>query len=460
MVLTLMLDVYNTIPIIETMKTMVQWSVLTALALICAARVQAREQATVIAWPGVKADTEAREVVIQAASTGIAPGDPVEFGLLTPASGHDYEALAYGEARAEDVRAALEAIGLPPGRPVDLAKRRFWPKGERVFIEVRWTDVVDGGYEKNVRVPLEQMLLDRRLEGPMAVQGFTFTGSQWVETDDGAVLAADRFSPHAVVSFYNSPLTVLDLPGRGNQNEMYGVFSLNPDYRLEKEHPMEFILRPEYTDDKRRVRNLTWRIQPSGENVSTNWSDMSFALLSQKEQKLNDRDSVAGCLSLFSALQENGQSPYITLDISPALPLGAVARFCRLVQEIEGDRGIRVEPPIEGQLYYQSFLPSPEWKTAEGRFAQPVELHLGEKPGDAEFVKITQTWPASGLTPTREITRHPAAPPAQLLEQAEALDPEVRVLLIFAPTTKRYRDLLAYTDPLKEAFDTVYVFAE
>ena len=74
--------------------------------------------------PGVIARREPPQVEIWAEATGLTENEPVEFILIAPKSGHDYEAIAVAHALPSDIHEALEFIGLPAGAPFNPVARR------------------------------------------------------------------------------------------------------------------------------------------------------------------------------------------------------------------------------------------------------------------------------------------------------------------------------------------------
>lgn len=411
----------------------------------------------VLRFDHIVADRTKREVVVRAAATGVGYRDPIEFVLLNELSGHDYEAVAVTRAKASDVLTALQFIGMVPGEGVNYLQYRFWPKGERVRVKIRW-NTKDGRREEYA----ENVLWHVYNESTLPVQGFTFTGSFWVETTNETFLAADRYGPYSIISTYNCAGTLLDMPGRASQDTQYGAVGMNREFPFEAEQTLDFVLTPEYPEGRVRVREWTWRVSPGEDKDDQGLTGLKLELIDEAGHLVNERNSIANCLGAFNELSEAGQTPYITLDFSPDLTIAAMRAFCEMAQSIEGDEGIRIEPPPEGQLYYKSFLPHPDWRTVDGRYTQPPELHIehGEQGEKIYLRHIKETWPASGLTPTREITIHPLPSREAFVPMVTNLRGDSQVLLIYAPADTAHQRILSYAFQVRDILPTVYVFIE
>ena len=210
----------------------------------------------------VRADRKARTVTLLAESCGLAANATVEFGLVGETSDRAYEALFLTFARATDIGDALEFIGLPRGRNVSSRAQRYWPSGERVVIKVR-----EFGATNAPARPIEEFVLDRRINSTMVQRGFVYCGSPRVPgTEEGGAEAclADLEAPVSILSLYNEPQTLLDVPRISPQGEVYENYITNPDALLPAGRMMQVTLTPEPRPDGcPRVRPVELTILPS-----------------------------------------------------------------------------------------------------------------------------------------------------------------------------------------------------
>ena len=195
----------------------------------------ARTNQDLFVRPGLVADRAARSVRVYGESVRLNPGDPVEFALIAETSGKDYEAQAVSFALPSAVHEALEFIGLKPGAPVDATALRFWPRGERVKVTI---EVLATNGAATALGRAESTVVDTRTGKPLPEAGFVFCGSRWTTATEDAgsstdrVYAADVFSPNSIISVYNERNSVLDVPRRAAQGEVYTFQVPNPERRL------------------------------------------------------------------------------------------------------------------------------------------------------------------------------------------------------------------------------------
>jgi hypothetical protein len=412
--------------------------------------------ADILVRPGLVADRTSRWVRVWAETAN--PSYPVEFPLVAPGSGHDYEALAVAFARASDVHEALCFIGMQPGRPVDSARMRFWPKGERVRVTFEWPEAAGGR-----SLPAEELVLDTRTGRPLPPVGFVFVGSSRVPSPAAPerpgeptnwVYAADAHDPNAIISVYNEPTTVLDVPRQAAQGEVYSFLVRNPGQPLGTGDLIQVVMRPEYPAGRRRVRDLSLTVTPG-----TNGSGFRLLLEDAEPEGLRAGPPVKDVLAALGRMTEEGQDPYVTLRLGGDLSLAACREACRFVGSIEGERGIRVEPPPPETLYYRAFLPPEAFRNRAERPLQPWELYL-KRAGDglaAELRDVTENWEEAGTNSVFRETRLPVDGPAAL-PALLGRKPRPPVVIVFADPDIRYRDLLAYVNRAVPTHPIIYAF--
>jgi len=411
--------------------------------------------------PGLLADRQARTVRIQAEATGIGAGEPVEFFLIAEDSGHAYEALAVSFATPGAVRRALVFIGLEPGRPVSRRELRFWPKGERVILRLGTDD--DGPPLGPVRA--EEMIADRTTGGTLPASGLVFAGSyemQAGEGDTGPRCAADMLAPRCIASNYNEPTTVLDVPRRAPQGTYYQDLTAHPDLLLEPGRFLAVTLEPEYPRGRRRVAEPALTAAAT-EPPAAGLDGVRLELAADDvQERAAGGAGLNRVLERFRALVEQGRDPFVTVRFGEGLALAQIRELCAVLASVEGETGIRVEPPPDGQLYYKAFLPDEQFRNREKRISQPWELHLTEAAAGpaAVLVQIEQIWHEKEIWPELKITEHRLNGPADLRGTLERLGPGLPVILVFAPGSLAYGRLMDFLAPVLSTHGTIHVFPD
>ena len=410
----------------------------------------------ILELPGLKADRNTRQVWVEGRTTGIRALDPVEFFLISANSGHAYEALALSSAKPGDIHKALEFIGMAPGRPYDVRAMRFWPKGERVRMTF-----FQG---TNAGIRAERLIMDKRAGAPLSESGLVFVGSRMEKNSTTGVdeYAADVRAPNSIAANYNEPTTVLDVPRQALQGDMYRNQTANPDHLFPTNTSLRILLEPEYADGTRRVLDLLLAMEPAG---GTGGSAMDEVVFSASEGNTSraSRVPVQDVLRLFSQEAEKGRDPFVQLRFSPALPLKTVKALCGIMATIETEKGIRVEPPEPGTLYYKAFLPNDGYKDRSRRPSQPLELYLELADGKttATLVQIDQLWRDDIVYPDLRIQPHPLKGPGELAGTLKALKSEMPVMLIFAAEDLMLSQLMDFMTPaIVKDFPTVHVFLD
>jgi hypothetical protein len=405
-------------------------------------------------WPGVVADTAARTVtaVIEAV------GDrgvhyPPEFIVVGEASEKDYESLAVLLAKPSDVARALEAIGVPRGRPIQPQAFRFWPRGERVLLAVR---PFAGGPER----PIGACVSDQQTGKGMS-NAFIYVGSVWRE--DGTC-EADSPSPGSVVSTYNETATVLDAPRMISQNAAYGRYVIEPGV-MDNETLWCLILRPERAADAPpRVAPVELTVQPRAglDKPPAGIADLEW--VRQEPGGGVATNATEEAMKGLMKLVQSGREPHVALRFDDRLTVKAMTELTPVIAAIEGEDGIRVDGPPDGQLYYKAYQPKPEWRAREKRLMQPYELRIvrdGETGWRKTFVQIHEDWSdESSLNPKLTVRPYPFQDWGELAEHVEKLGPGQSVLLVFAPADAPLSAFMDGVRRVQKTLPTVYVFSE
>ncbi len=381
--------------------------------------------------------------------------DPLEFFLIAENSGHGYEALALSFAKPLDIYKALIFIGMKAGRPVNYDKLQLWPKGERVWMTYEWLD--DDDHFQHAYA--EELVIDVRTEKNLPVEGMTFVGSIWLDTKAGErVLAVDAYDPHSIASDYNEPLTLLDIPRRALDGDVYSFQRIHPDRRLPAGRLLEIVLKPEYPDGRKRVMDLS--LQVAGPQDATNLKDLRFILQDADGVVVGRGKKLKHLLATFGKLTKKGRVPFVTVLPNADLPLGVVQKLYAFLAGIATDKGIRIEPPQPGHLFYRAFLPDEAFRNREMRPSQPWELYL-EKKNDvlfARLIQIHEIWKEDADYPDLDLEEFLLNETTTLRKVLDEHEPGVPVLLVYCSSDVTYGELLQAIQPALRTHPTVYIF--
>lgn len=404
---------------------------------------------------GIVADRLTRQVSVAAEAMGIEAGAIAEFLLVGENSEKDYEALAVSFARASDVCHALEFIGLPRGTPVNAAACRFWPKGERVTIAQRPFDEAQAP-----SAPLQLCLVSKGGQHAVA-DSFTYVGSVWTGEEGRVTCLADRSAPGGIVSTYNERTVVLDVPGQSAQGEVYGDLVV-------AEHPPKagqrllLTLSPEARPDgTRRVAEIVCEAR-AHTGTATNAGLAAVSCVTQGDGLAPCTNDVRGTLERLAAIARAGRDPFVRLSFADDLTVATVRDLARVLKAVDGEGGIRVDAPPEGQLYYKAFLPDDKWRTRGERFAQPWELRIG-RGQDGQWhdtlVQVLEDWSKQGqLTPDLTVKEHPLKDASELPAMLRTLGGGINTLFIFVPTDAPLSCFMPAVRRVHAELPTVFVF--
>ncbi len=411
--------------------------------------------------PGLLANRKEKWVQLLGRATGIHGNDPLEFLLIPADSGKDYEALLAAFVRPSDVHKALEFIGRKPGRPVNYLRNQFWSKGERIAAYAQWDQPPgeEGDRPTAQRVRLETLVADARVQKPLAAVGFVFAGSYTFtpEGQDKPLYAADVSDSHSIMSDYNDPSTVLDVPWQWTQGEVYGSLKLAPGYRFTPGQQVLITLEPLHKDGKPRVRDLSLSVSMPEERASL--ANAWFELKDAEGKRINAKgNSLVHLLAEFNGMSEQGLDPFLTLHVDGRMTLGSVQEVYALLQRFDKEGGVKIDAPAAGDLYYRAFFPREDWKDRTKRLGRPWELHVGEKEGKVSGNLIL---PADDIDNNggKGDLHFPVLSAEDVSKTlAEKSDKWSQTVLIYAPASLRYGDLLDFIRPALKTHPTMYVF--
>jgi hypothetical protein len=416
--------------------------------------------AEVLVQPGVVADRKAKRLLVDVQTTGVEEGKPIEFLAIADNSGHGYESFLVAFAAPSAVHRALEFIGMKPGRPINPARFQFWPRGERVVASM--TSGPDAPPEKALR--MEKMMVDRATGKALPELGYAFVGSVTVEPErarDGNRYGADVFEPNSIVSIYNEPSTVLDVPKRAAKGDVYekqvvgraGVFPADRLCRL--------VIEPERKDGVVRVMDAV--LEVSAAAGVTNVGPESLTMrLTQAGAPVATNTTFRGLVEAVVALNAAGRDVHTEVRFGPEMTIGAARTAAEVLEAFDSEKGIRVEAPPAGEVYYRAFLPDEKLRARENRMEQPWELFLrkSETGVSGQLVKVTEHWNKETMKSTFDSEAFPVADGAALRRTVDEKGSGLPVLLVFAPPSLRYSELMSFVAPMQTTHGRVFVYME
>lgn len=395
--------------------------------------------------PYVLADLENEEVWVWGQHAGMGVNEPLEFFVISEMSGHDYESLMISFAEPSIIHEALLKIGAEPGGSVSPETYRFWPRGTRIVAEIQWMPT---GSTVPVMMPVEQSVLTNG-----EVMDFTpwvFTGAPMLESFENEgemVYGPDLYSPNSIASTFNLQNTVFDLPFQGGKTQTYGTFIRNPETDAPTGQPMLLKLRKAKPGEA-----------PSELDLALSFTGREGKLGIEGIDELKAID-----LAEFGAFLNQRESEYhfLQLDFGPELSLARITTLAREMQLLEKHvNSVRVEPPLENQLFYKAFVPDPRFRNRDNRPSQPIELHLrkdgGEEPA-ATLMELTEVW-SDAQQPAIIETRIPLENPQSFVSYLEDPEKQRPVLFVYAPPSLLHRELKSWTAPVLEQFPVVFVY--
>ncbi len=411
----------------------------------------------VLVLPGVRADREARQVIVQAEATGITARDTAEFFIIAPHSGNDYEALFLSLATAGDIDRGLRFIGLTPGRCVDYARYQFWPKGERVKAWVRHPG------DDAPPLPVESLLLNDATGKELPPDGLVYVQAptEWVAASDFPDRhPVDADSRGSIAANYNEPFTIFDVPRAAPQSEVYSKQTVNPGYVFEPGERLELIMEPELPAGVWRIQDLELTVHAAA-GATQSLTDLQFTLTNHTSGTSLPALDLNDLLHRFTALRQEGKDPFVTLRVDSGVHVDALKAFCLILASIETDHGIRLEPPATDHLYYKAFMPDSALRNRAQRIMQPAELtFVREADGTitVSLLEIREQWREEDVKPTLTFTTHPIDSPDALRERLADIEDNLPILLVCVPPTLTHRELMHWMSPILTTHPTVHVF--
>ncbi|MEI7903061.1 MAG: hypothetical protein WCK89_22715, partial [bacterium] len=376
----------------------------------------------------------------------------VELLLVGPLSDRVYEAAAVTVAWPSDIVRAVESVGLSRGGGVGSRPFRLWPYGERVTAKVRRLDI-----ERAEEQPLQSLIRDSDTASPMIGEGgVVFTGGLWEGPDTHSACLTDTNMPSSVISLYNEPATVFDVPFQIGQGAAYGRLTLAE--ALPFGALLEVVLRPIASKDGTpRVLPLTVTAAMSGQEVGLTCTGAGGVVLK--------RAGVAEVLIWLRSQLEEGREPFVTLGMDDAMPLKRAVDVARVFTMLDG-RGLKLDGKTEQGLFPRAFLPQESWREQKDRNPQPFELHVTQGADGVlkkKLVFVEEDWNVQGLDPKLTPREYPFETWDELpkwVEKAGGAHSKVPLLFVFAPADKPLSLFMPGVRAVAGRLPLVYVFGE
>ena len=162
----------------------------------------------------VQVDKRSREITIPG-RVNMNDG-PIEYFAVTP-GGKTHESVLVLDVQPLHLQLALLLFGLDYGHNLSFQGDSAMPMGDRVKIEVSWTDLKG----KQVRRPASTLIKDLQANKSMGPTDWVFTGSvmnqgNFMADMDGSIIAV-----------YNDPVAILNNPLEGRVDDT--VYGSNKD---------------------------------------------------------------------------------------------------------------------------------------------------------------------------------------------------------------------------------------
>jgi hypothetical protein len=430
---------------------------------------------------GLLANRKKKIIQIAGETTGVSGHEPTEFLLIHLNSGHNYESVALSLALPSDVRDAIRFIGMEPGRHADADRHQFWPKGERLIM----TFSCDDPKHKFAPTRAEGFVWDHERNAPMEESGFIFTGGYDVPAEeDGAakIFAADKWEPNSISSTYNERQSVLDIPWFAPQKAVYRQLGMHPKHALPAGVRLNIALEPEYKDGKKRVEDVTLRlvldpnaVAPSGipPEAARLLEGIRFDCLDPEGKLLTKKPGLDLFIDCCNELVKDGHDPFVTLDVDPAIPVTRMSAIAAILRSVESEKGIRVEPPKKGQLFYQAYLPEPGFRNRSKHFVHPWELSLKKENGTVvgRLTRVISSWDKKAGKSTYSFDHYDVANAKELKktidpiakavrEDTESIKPYLAAILVFVDSSFTCGDVATFVGSMLDTHPIIYVFVE
>ncbi len=396
---------------------------------------------------GILLDKTKGEVVILAEHCEIHPSTTIEFPVIGELSDRDYEALFRTFARPGAIGKAIELLGVAKGQGVDFASMNYWPKGERVAIDIMPYAATNGAYR-----PLQSYILDMKTRAPLAAESFIYCGSKEDPEAKGKLLC-DTMAPNSVVSTYNEAQTLIDMPIRCPQGEVYERFVLTPNSDLVPFALYKIRIRPVKRPDGKSTFK-EYDLFVTSEGGIPYFSTTGFST----------NATVEATLTKLQKEMKEGYDLYLRPRFDEKLTIKEASLLAQAIEKIDSGSGLRITGPKENEIYYKGFMPNQAWRIVKDRPSQPWAVHFIKDEAGKDKIKLIKTiedWTSTdSLEPILSFKEFIVETPEEVLATFDKEDHGLPVILIFAPEDAPLSTIMPTVRLLKEKHPTVYIFGD
>jgi hypothetical protein len=427
-------------------ETMTQW------------KTQYAGNADVLVLDYVLADRKAGSVILLACGTGLEATSLLEFFVVTADSGKDYESLAVTWAKPSDIHKALAFIGLKPGRPVQFDNNYFWSRGPRVTatIDVVKEDVAKKGVVKNAEIQsvrIEDFVIGADNQ-TLPHDGFIFAGSYTHTDENGKTFyAADVMDTRPLLPNYNDPAAVLDVPTQAPQSVVYGSQRLNPQRLLQQGAPANITLRP--ADKAEQITSRDIQIQMSVDAQAVRYT------LHESTTTLAGPNDLPGLTAAVSKIADGKTDLFTTVSVAADVPVDDVRKLYVVLQAVEKNRGVKLDPPGAGELFHRAFFPDNAWRDRATRLGEPWELFLSHTPNGlltGRLERLVDNYEPEATEKQTLQTFDVASPDAFLKTVNDNQSQWSKAIFIYPPTDLTYGQLMQWARPALPTYPRIFVF--
>jgi hypothetical protein len=193
--------------------------------------------------------------------------------------------------------------------------------------------------------------------------------------------------------------------------------------------------------------------------------------LKDAETVLNGKPTLISVIEALAALDRKKHDYYLTVSFGDAVELGQAQALAKVLSSIDSEKGIRIDPPPTGQIYYRAFTPDQQLLDRDARMYHPWELALAEKDGriSGKLLLIDSVWKKSASASELEIAELPISGPQDLRKELDAEAERARkadkrtkppVIMVFAPSVLNYGQLMKFMAPALPTHKTVHVYLD
>jgi len=325
---------------------------------------------------------------------------------------------------------------------------QFWPRGDRVRVEIEVPSATNATTVAPARWPAECFIFDTQTGTNLPETGWIFTGSRKIQEGDREIYVADEIEPQAIISVFNLAATVLDVPRYGSQDALYDRQRVAEARRLPPGTPVRVILSP-WPIEKGGQRSAICGFVPgTNDDVGARWEESE----GDRREVYTGRDAVEAHLR---AARERGDLVFARFAPAADLPLAQVAQAARLFGDWERAEWLRGDAPQGDDFYFAAFTPDASFRDRATRPAQPAEIRLAllQDPPGAWEATVCQADATDG---------RPIRDASDLAEAVRALPPTDApgVLLIFAPPSAPLSALRDALRHVRATHPVLYFFAD